>query len=423
MIDDDMTDHSAPCATDARLELLDLIENHASQNLLADMLAFAAGELMEMEVSTKTGAHLGERLGGDRLAHRNGYRKRPWQTRAGNVDLAIPRLRKGSYFPSFLEPRRLTEKALTAVIQEAYIKGVSTRSVDKLVQALGGTGISKSQVSRLVGEIDERVQAFLHRPLEGEWPYLWLDATYIRSRQGGRIVSKAAIVAKGANRQGERAILGLGIGLSEAETFWVDFLRSLSDRGLRGVQLVIADHHKGLTAAADKVLGATRQRCRVHWMRNMGAYVGVSKRDEITTKLKSIFAQETKQEACNQWDQIETEVAKKWPKLAEAMAASRHEVLAYMDFPKKHWRRIHSTNPLERVNKEIKRRTKTVEIFPNDEAIVRLVGAILAEQTDEWAVTRCAYLKWEQIPSGAPSPETKTTAIENKGVTGNITNV
>ena len=226
--------HSTLSAADTRLELLDLIENHECENFLADMLAFAAHELMELEVSSKTGGQLGERLGTERFVHRNGYRKRSWQTRAGSVDLSIPRLRKGSYFPSFLEPRRLTEKALTAVIQEAYIKGISTRSVDALVQAMGGTGISKSQVSRLVADIDERVQAFLSRPLEGSWPYVWLDATYIKSREAGRIVSKAAIVAMGVNTKGERAILGVGIGASEAEVFWTDFLRSLTDRGLRG---------------------------------------------------------------------------------------------------------------------------------------------------------------------------------------------
>ena len=404
--------HTELPATNARLELLDLIENHASNDLLADMLTFAAAQLMEMEVSAKTGAHLGERLGGERLTHRNGYRKRPWQTRAGSLDLSIPKLRKGTYFPSFLEPRRLTEKALTAVIQEAYIKGISTRSVDNLVQALGGTGISKSQVSRLCEEIDERVDAFLNRPIEGNWPYLWLDATYIKSREAGRIVSKAAIVAMGANDQGERAILGLGVGVSEAETFWTGFLRSLADRGLRGVQLVIADDHKGLRAAADKVLGATRQRCRVHWMRNMGSYVSVKHRPVVTAMVKTIFAQDTKAAAEDQWEVVQTSFAKQWPKLAAAMDASKHEVLAYMDFPKEHWVKLHSTNPLERLNKEIKRRTKTVEIFPNEDAIVRLVGAILTEQNDEWSVARNTYIRWPE--------NTQTIESENTPVTNNL---
>jgi len=408
-------DHIDTPATSARLELIDLIENHASHDFLSDMLSFAARELMEMEVSAKTGAHLGERLSGERLTHRNGYRHRPWQTRAGSLNLAIPKLRKGTYFPSFLEPRRLTEKALTAVIQEAYIKGVSTRAVDDLVQALGGTGISKSQVSRLVEEIDERVQAFLNRPLEGHWPYIWLDATYIKAREGGRITSKAAIVAMGVNDRGERAILGLGIGESEAETFWKDFLRSLADRGLRGVQLIIADDHRGLTSAVDKVLGAPRQRCRVHWMRNMGAYVGVKHRPVVTAMLKTIFAQDDLASAEAQWLTVQTSFAKQSPKLAAAMEASRHEVLAYMAFPKAHWTKLHSTNPLERLNKEIKRRTKTVEIFPNEAAIKRLVGALLAEQNDEWSVARNTYIKW---PDSGLSIEGENEPVTNNLIRG-----
>ena len=404
--------HSTLSAADTRLELLDLIENHECENFLADMLAFAAHELMELEVSSKTGGQLGERLGAERFVHRNGYRKRSWQTRAGSVDLSIPRLRKGSYFPSFLEPRRLTEKALTAVIQEAYIKGISTRSVDALVQAMGGTGISKSQVSRLVADIDERVQAFLSMPLEGSWPYVWLDATYIKSREAGRIVSKAAIVAMGVNTKGERAILGVGIGASEAEVFWTDFLRSLTDRGLRGVELVIADDHSGLTAAADKVLGSARQRCRVHWMRNMCSYVSFKQRPVVLAMIKTIFAQETRDAGHAQWDIVQQHFVKQWPKLAAAMGTSKHQVLAFMDFPKKHWSKIHSTNPLERVNKEIKRRTKTVEIFPNDEAIIRLIGAILAEQSDEWAAARNVYIKWDDDKINENKDVTTTITIE-----------
>jgi len=238
--------------TDDRLALLELIEKRADADLVREMLHFAAGRVMELEVHACTGAAHGVRDPA-RQVQRNGYRERPWETRAGRIELAIPRLRRGSYFPSFLEPRRTAEKALTAVIQEAYIQGVSTRAVDDLVKAMGGSGISKSEVSRLVEEIDGRVGAFLTRPLEGEWPYLWIDATYVKAREGGRIVSTATIIAVGVNTDGRREVLGVATGASEAEVFWKGFLRSLADRGLRGVKLVIADDHKGLRAAASKV--------------------------------------------------------------------------------------------------------------------------------------------------------------------------
>jgi transposase-like protein len=254
------------------LALLELIEKRADADLVREMLHFAAGRVMELEVHACTGAAHGVRDPA-RQVQRNGYRERPWETRAGRIELAIPRLRRGSYFPSFLEPRRTAEKALTAVIQEAYIQGVSTRAVDDLVKAMGGSGISKSEVSRLVEEIDGRVGAFLTRPLEGEWPYLWIDATYVKAREGGRIVSTATIIAVGVNTDGRREVLGVATGASEAEVFWKGFLRSLADRGLRGVKLVIADDHKGLRAAASKVFHATLQRCRVHWMRSALAHV------------------------------------------------------------------------------------------------------------------------------------------------------
>ena len=243
-----------------------------------------------------TGAALGERSAA-RCTHRNGYRERAWETRAGRIDLAIPKLRKGSYFPSFLEPRRTVEKALTAVIQEAYIHGIPTRAVDDLVKAMGGSGVSKSQVSRLCEEIDERVNAFLSRPLEGTWPYLWIDATYVKVREGGRIVSMATIVAVGANTDGRREVLGVATGASEAEPFWKAFLRSLADRGLRGVKLVIADDHRGLRAAAAKVFHASHQRCRVHWLRNALAHVAPKQRPAVVALLRTIFAQDTAEAA------------------------------------------------------------------------------------------------------------------------------
>ncbi|MCP5112793.1 MAG: IS256 family transposase, partial [bacterium] len=252
--------------TDDMMNLRSLVEKSSDADLLHEMVGFAAERLMELEAQGLTGAGHGERSP-DRINHRNGYRDRVWQTRAGTIELKIPKLRKGSYFPSFLEPRRMAEKALTAVIQEAYIQGVSTRSVDDLVQAMGMTGISKSQVSRLCEEIDGKVHSFLERPLEGDWPYLWLDATYVKARQAGRVVSQAVIVAVAVNNQGRREVLGMAVGPSEAETFWTDFLRSLARRGLRGVELVISDDHKGLKAAAARVLNAAWQRCRVHFMR------------------------------------------------------------------------------------------------------------------------------------------------------------
>ena len=310
--------------------------------------------------------------------------------------MRIPKLRKGAYFPEFLEPRRAAEKALTAVIQEAYIKGLSTRSVDDLVKAMGMTGISKSQVSRLCADIDERVNAFLTRPLEGNWPYLWLDATYLKVRRNGRIVSVAAIVAVAVNTDGRREVLGIAVMPSEAEAFWDEFLRSLADRGLRGVKLIIADDHKGLKAAAGKVLGATIQRCRVHFMRNALACVANKDKPIVTAALRTAFDQDSLEASKAQWAKLIDAFRPRHPKLTELMARAEDDVLAYKTFPQSHWRQIHSTNPLERLNKEIKRRTNVVGIFPNEAAITRLVGALMLEQNDEWAVTR-RYMTLETV--------------------------
>ena len=381
--------------TDERMALLELVEKEADADLVREMLAFAAERLMELEVEAVTGAPKGARSV-LRTTNRNGYRERGWETRAGRLVLAIPKLRKGSYFPSFLEPRRTAEKALVAVIQEAYVQGVSTRAVDDLVRAMGGTGVSKSQVSRLCEEIDERVQAFLTRPIEGRWPYLWLDATYLKVRENGRIISRAVIVAVGVNLDGRREVLGIATGPSEAETFWTNFLRSLADRGLRGVKLVIADDHKGLRAAAQRVFSATHQRCRVHWTRNILAHVGAKNRAAVAAMLKTIFAQENKAAAVEQWDEVADALRAKHPKIGELMDASREDVLAYMDFPREHWPQIASTNPLERLNREIKRRADVIGIFPNDDAIVRLVGALMLEASDEWAVSR-RYMSLETL--------------------------
>ena len=392
--------------TDDMMALRGLLEKSSDADLLREMIGFSAERLMALEVEGLTGAAHGERSP-ERITHRNGYRERAWETRAGTVALRIPKLRKGSYFPAFLEPRRMAEKALTAVIQEAYIQGVSTRSVDELVQAMGMSGISKSQVSRLCAEIDDKIGSFLDRPLEGEWPYLWLDATYVKVREIGRIVSVAVTVAVAVNDQGRREVLGMAIGASEAETFWTDFLRSLTRRGLGGVKLVISDDHKGLKAAARRILGATWQRCRIHFMRNLLAHAGRQGRRVVSAFVATAFAQDDAEAASAQWRLVADQLRTKAPKLATLMDDAEHDVLAYMTFPREHRTKLHSTNPIERVHAEIKRRTNVVGIFPNEDAITRLVGAILLEQNDEWAVAR-RYMTLESI---APVSDTLTVKL------------
>ena len=394
--------------TDDRMALAELLEKGSDSDLLREMIGYVAQRLMQMDVEGLVGAGHGER-GEGRENWRNGYRERDWHTRSGTIALRIPKLRRGSYFPAFLEPRRSSEKALAAVVQEAYVQGISTRSVDELVKALGMTGISKSQVSRLCEEIDERVGAFLERPLEGDWPYLWIDATYVKVRQAGRIVSVATIIAVAVNGEGRREVLGMATGPSEAEPFWTAFLRSLTRRGLRGVKLVISDAHEGLKAAVAKVLKASWQRCRVHFLRNALAYANKGQRQMVFALINTIFAQETAETAHAQWRIVTDQLRPKFPRLAAMMDDAEHEVLTFMDFPKEHRVKIHSTNVLERLNGEIKRRADVVGIFPNEAAIRRLVGALLMEQNDEYAIQK-RYISLESLAQLSENPPIRLPA-------------
>lgn len=397
--------------TPSTIALSELAAKGGDADFIKKTLQFALQRLMEMDVEALCKAAYGERSE-ERANSRNGYRERALETRAGTVGLKIPKLRTGSYFPDFIEPRRTAEKALTAVIQEAYIQGISTRSVDELVKAMGMTGVSKSQVSRLCEEIDERVQAFLQRPIEGDWPYLWIDATYVKTRQAGRVVSVAVIIAVAVNTDGVREILGVATGASEAEPFWTDFLRSLTRRGLRGVKLVISDAHEGLKAAISKVLKTSWQRCKVHFLRNALAYANKGQRQAVLAVINTIFAQDSAEAASAQWRLVSDQLREKFPKLAAMMDAAEQDVLAFTNFPRAHRLQIHSTNPLERLNAEVKRRTNVVGIFPNERAIIRLVGAMMIEQNDEWSLQR-RYMQLEGLQSLCENQSARLSAVIN----------
>jgi putative transposase len=405
--------------TEDRLPLAELLQKAGDGDFLRSVAEAVLQLLMEADVEGLIGAGRYERSA-ERLNWRNGHRERTLDTRLGSLQLRIPKLRQGSCFPPFLEARKTSEKALVAVIQEAWIGGVSTRRVDDLVQAprpaaagracgdgssarrsMGLAGISKSTVSKLCKDIDERVSAFLERPLEGAWPYLWLDATYLKQREGGRIVSVAAIIAVAVDSEGRREIVGLHIGPSEAETFWSTFLRSLHKRGLKGVKLVISDAHEGLKGAIRRVFGATWQRCRVHWMRSALAHVPKGQQTMVAAALRQAFLQPDQESARRVWRQVADQLRGRWPKLGALMDESEHEVLAYLSFPAQHRAKLHSTNPLERLNKEVKRRADVVGIFPGEAAIVRLTGAVLLEANDEWQLQH-RYMQVEAMAELAP---------------------
>jgi transposase-like protein len=386
-------------ADETRMALAELLRKAGTEpglDVLREGMRVLAQALMEVEVEQHLGVGRHARSA-ERSGYRNGYRERTWDTRVGTVELRVPRVRDGSYFPALLEPRTRGERALVSVVQEAYVAGVSTRRVDGLVQALGMDGISKSQVSRLCQALDAEVERFRQRPLSVAYPYVWLDATFVKVREDGRVVGQAVVIAVGVTAEGKRELLGCDIGASEDGTFWLGFLRSLVARGLHGVRLVTSDAHEGLRQAIAAVLhGASWQRCRVHFIRNVLAVVPKAAQELVAATLRTAFDQPTPEATRTQWGHVRDGFADRYPKVAELMDGAEEDVLAYLAFPRAHRRQLWSTNPLERLNKEVKRRTDVVGIFPNQAAALRLVGALLAEQHDEWAVGR-RYLSAESL--------------------------
>jgi transposase-like protein len=369
----------------------------ADVDLLREGVRVLAQALMDAEVSSQVGAGLYERSE-DRTAYRNGYRTRTWDTRVGTVELRVPKIAPGVYFPSLLEPRRRTERALAAVVQEAYVKGISTRKVDDLVRSLGIDGISRSEVSRICKSLDTEVEAFRSRPIETEHPYVWVDATFHKVREASRVVSMATVVAVGVTTDGWRQVLGVDVGPSEDEAFWLSFLRSLVRRGLKGVELVISDAHAGLKRAIARVLhGAAWQRCRVHFMRNLLSTVPRSAGGAVAAFVRTIFAQPDHPSAMAQLHQVADALRPRFPAASDLLTEAAEDVLAHVHFPSEHRRHLHSTNTLERLHKEVKRRSSVVGIFPDRGSLIRLVGMILAEQDDEWAVAERRYFSVESM--------------------------
>ncbi len=362
-----------------------LRDEHA--DVIRESVRVVAQELMEAEVSELIGARLGERTD-DRATHRNGYRPRRWDTRAGEIELQIPKLRQGSYFPGFLQPRKRSEQALVSVVQQAYVCGVSTRRVDQLVESLG-LRISKSEVSRIAGLLDEQVQAFRQRPLEGRYPYLFVDAKVEKVRDGGRVVRRCVVIAHAVHESGRREIIGIDVGAAETEAFWTDFLRSLISRGLVGVQLAISDAHPGLKAALAKVLGVPWQRCTVHFLRDCLGHARKDQHGLLGALIRPIFQAESGEQARARLGEAIGQLEGRLPKIAALLEEAEEDILAFYAMPAEHWSKLRSTNPLERFNREIGRRTDVVGIFPDDASLIRLVSMLAIEANDEWLVGRC----------------------------------
>jgi putative transposase len=377
-------------------QVVDKLMSSEHADVVRESVAWVVAELMEAEVAGQIGAERGE-VSPERVTQRNGYRPRPWDTRAGEIELQIPKLRQGSYFPSFLEPRRRAEQALVAVVQEAYVNGVSTRKVDRLVEQMG-LHLSKDQVSRLCRGLDEQVQVFRERPLEGRYPYLWLDGKVEKVRERGGVRQKCLVIAYAVHESGRREVIGLDVGEAETEAFWREFLRSLRSRGLTGVRLCVSDCHEGLRAAIGQVLGCPWQRCSVHFLRNMLGHCAKSQQPMISAAIRGIFQATSGQEARERLAEVLERLEPVAPKVAQLLLDAESDLLGFYSFPREHWSKLRSTNPLERVNREIGRRTDVVGIFPNDAALIRLAGALLIEQNDEWLVSR-RYLSQESLSS------------------------